>query len=255
MSAGFASGILLMPLAPAAWRIAVTLLALCFPLLWGFRGRRLFSVFFIFAFGLAGFLYAYKASLRPRLAVETFVPAGPESWAALIGTVKTFPEIRKNGRKETLSLVLSSERLRFPQRGVRTESFRVNGEVQVFIYNGAALPKPGEKISVYGRLEKPKPVENPGGFDYGRYLAQSGVHAVFHAYGPKSVRILESGKKSRAAQLIFVMQRAIAGAMDSLFPEREAVLFKAMVLGSRKGMDPDLRSDFFKTGTSHVNPT
>ena len=220
MSAAFAAGILVMPLAPAAWKGAVTLLSFSLPLLWSLRGRRIFAFVFTAAFSLTGFLHAYKASLRPPAAIEQWIPPDAKQWTALSGTVKTFPEIKRNGNKKTLSFVLASQQLRFSPPGARPRYAEVNGDVQVFLHNGSVTPKPGERVSLFGQLEKPKTAQNPGGFDYSRYLAQSGIHALFHVYGSKSARILKNQKQSWAGKFIASIQSGIAGAIDALYSER-----------------------------------
>jgi len=122
----------------------------------------------------------------------------------------------------------------------------------VFLYQPSRAPEAGEQLRLFGKLQIPQPPVNPGGFDYRRYLSQQAIDMIFTGYGPRSIRTLKKGDFPFTQRGIFFLQNRIAQKIDKLFSGQIKVLFKAFILGTRKGMDPETKSDFVKTGTSHL---
>ncbi len=222
--------------------------------LWFARGRKIFLPFLIFAAAVLGYLYASTQNARPSHAVENFA-SSPESgeafvrqrWITLKGLVETLPEIKKTGRKVNVSFVLSSKSLR--NYGKENPA---SGKVQVFMGQPQTIPDVGDLVELRGILKKPLPKLNPGSFDYGYYLSQSGIYSIFTGYGKNCIQVQAKGQSHFLVRWISKLRKRIVAILDSRFPPDEAALFKAMILGLRKGISTDLRSEYFKTGTSHL---
>lgn len=222
------------------------------PLLWFSRGSRWFLPSLTVSMVMLGILYADLAAWRPANAIEHFAQG---KWVSLEGVVKTAPEVKTGGKKVTVSFVLESKNLmqRVTERFRRhREIFETWGDVQVFLLNPGEIPFYGDRVRLWGELGRPKPVLNPGEFDYGRYLADRSIHAVLTGYGRKSVRPLHSGEGFWLLKKIEELRRAMSRRLDELFDARHAPLLKALVLGMRKDLDPALWDDFIKTGTAHL---
>ncbi len=249
---GFMTGILLRCpwLASHEWQVGAGF-CLGLRLLWILRGRRIFPLFLVIVFACLGNLFSNGDTLRPEDAVERQT-ARENRHVWLEGKVLTQPEIKWTGKKKNISFVLSAGQLskRNPEGFERA---RVSGKVQVFLTQPPLpLPEGGDWVRIAGRLETPKAVLNPGGFDYGKYLAGQSIFCVLNGYGGKSLKILKKAHAWDFEQIIFGLQKVIAVKIENLFKGDSAILFKALILGTRRGLSAGVREDFFRTGTSHL---
>ena len=243
---GFTLGILLRCpwLAAHEWKIGAGF-CLGLLLLWFLRGRRLFPFFLVIVFACLGNLFSNGDHLRPENAVERQVTQEDRRvW--LEGKVLTRPENKQTGKRKNISFVLSAGQFskRSPQGFERAH---VRGKVQVFLTQPSEpLPEAGDWVRIAGRLETPKAVSNPGGFDYGS------IFCVLNGYGRKSLKILKKKQNMGFESIIFKLQEMIALKMEKLFKGDSAILFKALLLGTRRGLSTGVKEDFFRTGTSHL---
>lgn len=245
---GFSVGIVLEKYGniPSVWPAFV--LGLGLVLLWFLRGRRLFLPLFILCLGCAGFLWARLDSHVPANAVRHFT--GPER-ITLRGVVDTLPEMKTRGKKTTVSLVLKARSISRQENG-RWKFHKVSGYVQVFLLQSPVLTQVGDELRLYGELNSPRKVLNPGEFDYGKFLAQKDIHAVFQTIGKKCVRITKTGNPWAPARMIADARRHLAALVDELYKPPESAILKALVLGLRSDVPPEIRSQFMKTGTIHI---
>ena len=105
-------------------RVVISILFGFLPLFWFARGGRYFLLALCPAFILTGYLYAKQDFIRPDHAIEHYLPVDPAGgalagggpqgrgdWVRVEGIVETQPEIKKKGRKKTVSFVLRSKKL------------------------------------------------------------------------------------------------------------------------------------------------
>ncbi len=278
LALGFSLGSVAETLVPVPALGVGALFLFILPLLWASRGKRPFLILLIFTLSSLGFLYARFDSKRPPHAIEQW----SGNRMSLEGIVRTEPEIKTHGKKRTVSFVLSSQNLikwvkpychsehpkgceeskterSFGPAGLRMteneqhrrEFFDTQGNVQVFLYQPGVIPAPGDRVRIWGKLEQARPILNPGGFDYGKYLAQIKIYALFNAYGARSLRVLNN-QASGWERLLFDFRRRLSEKIDRLYEGDTAALFKALILGWRKEISSPLREDFLRTGTTHL---
>jgi len=255
---GFSVGIALEKygVVPAAWMAYA--LGAGVLLLWFLRGCRFFLPLFILLLGCAGFLWARLDVYVPANAVENFISSDR---VTLRGTVVSLPEMKTRGRKTTVSLVLKARSITTQEggpsrnQGGRRKFRKVDGEVQTFLLQSPVLPQVGDDLRLYGKLSAPRTVLNPGEFDYGNFLAQKKIHAVFQTIGRKSVRLVRAGSSYSPSRLVAGVRRRLAILIDKLYGVSEASILKALVLGLRSDVTPEVRNQFMKTGTIHLFAT
>ena len=217
-------------------------------LLWFLRPRRCFLAFFVLVVGCSGILWARLDAYVPANAVQNFTGPGR---VTLKGIVSSLPEIKSRGKKKTVSFVLSAQSLT-QEEGGRRKFFKVRGDVQTCLLQSFVLPQVGDTLRIFGELSAPKQVLNPGEFDYGSFLAQQNIRAVFQTIGQKSVRIVQVGSRFSPGRILAVTRRSLAALIDKLYVASEAAILKALVLGLRSDVAPEVRSQFMKTGTIHL---
>ena len=216
--------------------------------LWFLRGGRLFLPLFVLLLGCAGMLWARFDAHVPANAIQRF--AGTER-ITLRGVVDALPEVKTRGKKTTVSLVLKARSIT-KQEGGRRKFRKVSGNVQVFLLQSPVLPQVGDELRLYGELSAPRLVLNPGEFDYGDFLAQKNIHALFQTIGQKCVRVVKVGSRFLSARILAEIRRSLAALIDKLYVTSEAAILKALVLGLRSDVAPEVRSQFMKTGTIHL---
>ena len=109
--------------------------------------------------------------------------------------------------------------------------------------------KYGTAIVARGTLRQPSGQRNPGGFNYRAYLATQGIHGSIH--GIKEIE--DTGRIYGHPPLAIaeLVRRKIQGILESAYPDHSQVV-RAMFLGERKSLDPEVVSQFQNSGTAHI---
>lgn len=110
----------------------------------------------------------------------------------------------------------------------------------------------GDYVQFRTRLTTPRNFNNPGGFDYRRYLSRQEIlYRGFVSESPDLILIrrgqgnpVKMGIESYRSRLRHFISRHTSS------PEREIIL--AMILGEQKTIPDDLKERFNQTGTSHI---
>ncbi|MDY2594538.1 MAG: DNA internalization-related competence protein ComEC/Rec2 [Oliverpabstia sp.] len=106
----------------------------------------------------------------------------------------------------------------------------------------------GECLSVTGTLEVPEEPGNPGEFNRRRYEQARKID-----YYLKKCRIGErSSEQQGFAVLMAKCRNYFSGVLESIFPEQEAGVLEAMLLGEKKLLEDEVQSGFQAAGISHV---
>lgn len=135
--------------------------------------------------------------------------------------------------RETVMPLLADRPAKEDLRGWKSEAQADGLRVQVRWPRGAeldALPLPGDRAVVEGKLRPPRPARNPGDFDEAAFLADRGVSAVLEARGfraapgPPPARL-------RAARLGERLRRSVHGRLFSALPPERARLAEGFALG------------------------
>lgn len=109
----------------------------------------------------------------------------------------------------------------------------------------------GDRIRFLGKLRRPRNFRNPGAFDYEGYLAERGIAALGSAR-MEDVTALPRFFGNRVTWWRSRIHRRVIAKVHELWPEREASLIDAMIIGEEAFIDRDTRTDFQRSGTYHV---
>ncbi len=127
----------------------------------------------------------------------------------------------------------------------------ISGKIQVTVAGAAAALAAGDRVVLQSRLSPFRNFNNPGGFDYRRYMAFEGVRVRAFCSGKEVVVLARSplsGFKDRVNRSRDAVAVAIDGPGD---PLAQAVL-KALVIGRREGITPEVRDAFNRVGIGHL---
>ncbi|HEY9611310.1 ComEC/Rec2 family competence protein [Allocoleopsis sp.] len=164
------------------------------------------------------------------------------------GRVKSTPHLTRSSKAQfwleatQLTEVESRDKVGATSKGVTGKLY-----VTVPMLQATGL-YPGQTISVTGVLYKPKPVSNPGAFDFETYLAKEGSFAGFSG---RQVSFFDEGQ-GQPWGWWKLRQRIIRAQVRQLISPA-GQLVSSMVLGNQVVDIPyDIRDQFIKAGLAHA---
>ncbi len=206
---------------------------------------RLFPLIFFILLGYLS-VQPWSAPRFPENHVVRFI--GPQK-RHLSGTVAG--EIRRDEKRTRFVLT----NLSIKDRRTNTETPPpVAGKLRVSCWGNPPAFQAGDRLSMTARIRPVNSFQNPGGFDYRRYLAFRGIWA--NAYtSERDLHVApETGKSSffyRIQGFRQTLSRFIDGRLPAYSAETRGIL-KALVLGLRSEISADLREAFSRAGVSHI---
>ena len=133
----------------------------------------------------------------------------------------------------------------------RSQEVKVQGRLRLFVETGENLWNPGDDIRFSSKLKKPRPFGTPGEFDLGRQLALQEIYVT--AFVPKSEEILLlrpalPGQRSWIEKGRTATARFITAQITSSY----SPLVKALAIGDKSGLAPEIRDLLARGGVSHL---
>jgi len=127
----------------------------------------------------------------------------------------------------------------------------VTGKIRLTISNDLNFQY-GNFIRFSTYLKKISNFQNPGGFDYERYMNLQGIYATGSVYNNSDIIILRqntaSGVRLKLETFRLYLKEIIYS--NASTPSREII--EAMTIGNQNAIPVDVRNNFNKTGTSHI---
>ncbi len=108
----------------------------------------------------------------------------------------------------------------------------------------------GDSIRFSGEITSPRSFENQSDFDFAAYLARQGIYSVI--YTPEDINLVGSGYKSDFLEGIHHLRRSMTSSLEKALPDPQCALAKAMLLGDRSSITPEVKTDFSRSGTAHL---
>ncbi|HEY40516.1 MAG TPA: DNA internalization-related competence protein ComEC/Rec2 [Dehalococcoidia bacterium] len=137
--------------------------------------------------------------------------------------------------------------LRFSAREVKAngEWHEVTGSALLYV-----RPYPtysyGDVLLVTGELEEPPQFED---FDYADYLARQGIYST--VLYPR-IEVVDTGQGNPFLGWVYSLRHRLADTIAEVLPEPQASLVQGVVLGMRSNIPESLRTDFARSGTTHL---
>ena len=133
----------------------------------------------------------------------------------------------------------------------------VCGRVRVTVANGPISLSKGDHVSFFGRLRSIRNFNNPGGFDYERYMAFQNIWARSYVVADK-LSIQSKDKKYNGMTVFDDRRNRISEMIDGLGMDASQrsqdvkAVSKALLIGDRTGLSRPLREKFNRTGVGHL---
>ena len=167
--------------------------------------------------------------------------SGPEKWW-ITGVVDATPA----GGPHRQSFVLRAESL-----ADTGGAFAVGGKIRVTVAGAIPALAAGDLVRFQSRLRPFRNFNNPGGFDYRRYMAFKGIRARAFCLG-KNLTVVAPRPPSGFQAWVTRGRDAVAAAIDGQKTSRAQAVLKALVVGQREGIGPELRDAFNRAGIGHL---
>ncbi len=222
---------------------AIALAFLC-SLFFFWKGRKVYllPLFLFFTLGFWS-LQSWTSPRLPANHVSRFVDDKP--WH-IIGTLDGHPERFPDRTR----FVLNAESL-----ARKSVFYKVSGAVRVTIREPVAGLRSGDRVACLARLKEIRNFNNPGGFDYRRYLAFRGICASASVSRKSFVIRLHPGKPGRLSHAVDHSRRAVSILIDkatSEDPGEARGVIKALLIGDRNEVSRKIREVFNRIGAAHL---
>ena len=133
------------------------------------------------------------------------------------------------------------------------EPIRARGLLRVLIDGDATEQLSwGDRIQLTGQIDPPEPTQNPGEFDFARYMQRQGISAMAFARHPAAASVMQPASAWNPKHwLNEFRQQTVLLLRDNLNAKNRATA-EALLLGNRGHMTPDVERDFIASGTMHL---
>ena len=131
-------------------------------------------------------------------------------------------------------------------------SISMTGEIEVRSWEEVFPQKYGDVVELEGKLSRPRLPRNPGVFNYRKYLMRHGIFATMTINDVSDVQSIGAGGNAFLGW-VKGLRWKIERIIDETMPcEESASVLKAITLGAREELSPEMRENFDRTGTSHI---
>lgn len=194
---------------------------------------------------MAAALFGAPPNHLSRLSEASLLsPAPLEGW--VVGPPDPRPaDARDLTDPERTRFVVEVTRLRLGEAWVVTR-----GRARLTVLGQAPEVAYGDEVRGTFRLHHPRRFGNPGAFDYPGYLATQGIFLEGWTRDP--VNLTQARRGSTILAAVFHVRALLLRRLDAALPPQQAALVKAMVLGDRSGLTPEMNQAFLDSGTYHV---
>jgi len=112
----------------------------------------------------------------------------------------------------------------------------------------------GDQLTLVGRLVRPAPAGNPGGFDYRNWLRTQGVEALLRVQTRASIEQAPAAASlsDQFTNWRFRLRLAAVRELQTSTDATTAAVAEALLLGTRSQLPEDVRQAFIASGMLHV---
>ena len=114
------------------------------------------------------------------------------------------------------------------------------------------LYKYGDVIKVKGKITIPEYLNNPGEFNYKRYLHSNNIYGTINTYKDIYIEEYLPNPLEKIFSYIYSFKGNISTLIDNSMQDDNANIAKAMIYGDKTGLDESVKLDFEHIGVSHL---
>jgi len=133
----------------------------------------------------------------------------------------------------------------------KSKPFPVKGKIRLTVSGDAPHLSTGDRIVFLGRIRSIRNFNNPGGFDYQRYMAFKKVWGSAYVSAHK-LTLIEKNTDKGAGAIISGARHRISNFIDQIGDKEQQGVLKALIIGDRNVISPKLRKAFNRVGAGHL---
>ena len=112
----------------------------------------------------------------------------------------------------------------------------------------------GDVMKLPLKLRIPRNFQTPGSFDYAGYLARRDIYLSAFVWDAKKIKKVELADREGTwlRHRIEHVRRTVGGFFDGQLSAKSAAILRALIIGDKSRLDPELRDSFTRVGVAHV---
>jgi len=110
----------------------------------------------------------------------------------------------------------------------------------------------GQRLRFNCRLRRPHNFNNPGGFDYERFLAHRNVYVTAFLNDDRTVLLLREGCGNPLVAALERYRSKLRQFVRGQLADPERAMVLALLLGEKQTLDPQIRQQFARLGLAHL---
>ncbi|MGD8725648.1 MAG: ComEC/Rec2 family competence protein, partial [Desulfobacterales bacterium] len=130
-------------------------------------------------------------------------------------------------------------------------SYRVKGKVRVTVRGRGPQIARGDRVEFRSRLRRPRNFNNPGGFDYQRYMAFKNIRRTAYTRGDR-IRVVQKHRTTGLHDRLIQARQAMAALIDSAGRGPSTAVLKALIIGDQAALTSEVRDKFSRAGVGHI---
>ena len=111
----------------------------------------------------------------------------------------------------------------------------------------------GDVLRLPLKLRIPRNFQTPGSFDYAGYLARRDIYLTAFVWDDTEIEIEKIGRRGTwLRHWIEDTRRTVGIFFDEHLPDRSSAILRALIIGDKSRLDPELRDRFTRVGVAHM---
>ena len=192
-----------------------------------------------FAFGYLS-LQSWVAPKFPSNHITNFLDS--QKWR-IVGLIDESPVINK----DRLKFVLQTRTLGED----KDKNFPVTGKIRVTVRGNFPDISIGDKVSFTGKIRSIRNFNNPGGFDYKKYMAFKKIWGTSYVRG-KDLIVIKRNSGKGIDKTIADARSRISDLIDSTGEGDNRGVLKALIIGDKNSISKNLKESFNRAGVGHI---
>jgi len=196
-------------------------------------------VILFFAFGYLA-IQPWVAPKFPSNHITNFLDS--RKWR-IVGLIDENPIIYKDRLKLILQIRTLGED--------KDNNFPVTGKIRVTVRGNSPNLSIGDKVSFTGKLRSIRNFNNPGGFDYKKYMAFKEVWGTSYVRG-KDLIVIKRNSGKGVNKIIADARSGISDLIDNNVEGDKSGVLKALIIGDKNSISKNLQESFNRAGAGHI---
>jgi competence protein ComEC len=211
-------------------------------LIYNISGKARFSLLPAVLFFLLGYL-SIQTWVAPNFPSNHIIHFVDGKRGEMSGRISSTPVRSQNRTK----FILDVERL-----SLTYLEETVCGKIRVTVRGETPALSLGDQVAISGKIRSIRNFNNPGRFDYRRFMAFQGVYGSVYTNGDGIAVIKKNEEGSFFSGVESFRKGMITLIENELADEDHRGIFKALLLGERTGISPETRETLNRAGVAHI---